>query len=412
MIEHRVSNAPSATPVAGSSVDRMSVDEAPSPSASVSPHCEFTVRNAANLGLLDVYQDAKAGQAVAIASQYPRIISILKALAAKKDPIPWITKESGPNNSGLVTVGAAPRRGVMPSPDLFLADLFKAENLAVSDSFTNTVDHSVKNYEFLAQIMHIRGGGTVEDGDPVLVAFDIPMTTEGLLKCGFTYEPFEEGRGTVFSPETNCWTPPGAVTFPHIDGFACGMYMVHLAGKKLWLVAPGTANNLRLMEASRTRPGTMEHTLKLIDHLEELHLFYPTKDYKEFAWYLRPGTIHCCLSITECCHSGRPIRTVKWGFLDDIALAYDNAIDWLNNRLVPKEASSAELLEKKLVCVKSISEDLFHWGPVLSGLARGGDKDRLTSIISNAHAGVLQAAKMVGIPANQLRSSGLKLRRM
>jgi hypothetical protein len=285
-------------------------------------------------------------------------------------------------------------------------DLLVSKDVQFSNSVTNLVESGIEVVDFITQLRLISRGVTVARGDAVYAAFDIPMSEGGLLQCKWTYAPFKEGPSTVFAGQSNCWTPPGAVTFPHTDDFACGMYIIHLDGRKCWIVAPGTPKNLALVEFTRTGDADMTSTLDVILGLEDMHVLYLTDDeYQEHAFYLRPGTIHCCISITESCHAGRPVRSVDFGFLDDVEVAYKSAIDWLLLRLIPLEVASEEAELRKVTCVKSVAESLLHWASIWVSLHDGQAKRRLRSILVATQTGLEKAAGILGISLEELSTT-------
>lgn len=110
--------------------------------------------------------------------------------------------------------------------------------------------------------------------------------------------------------------------------------MVHRLGKKLWLLWPPTVENLRLIEITWSGNSTVDDTLRLLDDLEGLQVLYMTEEeFGEFVFFLRPGTIHSCISVTESCHAGRPVWSLQ--FIPEVEVCYASAMEWIDEHVVP-----------------------------------------------------------------------------
>ncbi|KAJ3520206.1 hypothetical protein NMY22_g12851 [Coprinellus aureogranulatus] len=351
--------------------------------------------NPANAWLADIHNRCMQGPASLVPGQIPKIDAIFRALLAKEDAIPRISKNPGETLTGLVMVGTATREGPPPTILDALVDLRSAESIMFSDSTSNTVESDVTADHFLAQQLDFGKAVELPVGHRLITTFDIPFTKGGLGKCRWLFVPFEEGRNTILGPIANTWTPAGAITYPHYDDFACGMYMIHWRGEKVWLLWPGTEANLRHMEFTHTMSGDLTTTLSLIDKLEGLHILFLTEEeFSEYAFYLRITTIHCCISVTESCHAGRPVRTVDLRFLPDLEVAYRCATDWMTHRLLNR-ASVDE--ERKRELVLEMVESINHWVHLGEQLPRGVARRGLDKVLDNTRAQLRKVAQSLGM---------------
>ncbi|KAJ3527041.1 hypothetical protein NMY22_g9929 [Coprinellus aureogranulatus] len=355
-----------------------------------------TAANPGNAWLADVRMHCLKGPVSLVPGQVTKIDAIFRALLAKDNVIPRIGKDIGPTNSGLVMVGRAERSGPSPTTRDAVVDLRSAKSIAFSDSTTNFIESDVTADDFIAQQLDFGNAVELPVGHRLITTFDIPFTDGGLGKCRYLYVPFKEGcRSTILGPMANSWTPAGAVTYPHYDDFACGMYMIHWRGEKVWLLWPGTEVNLRHMEFIHTMPGDLATTLMLIKKLEGLQIMHLTEEeFREYAFYLRITTIHCCISVTESCHAGRPVRTVDFSFLPDLEVAYRSASDWMTNRLLTR-ASVDE--DKKRELVLALVESINHWVDLHEQLPAGAQKKNLARILDKTRAQLRKNAQSLGI---------------
>jgi hypothetical protein len=268
-------------------------------------------------------------------------------------------------------------------------DLLEARNkVRFSDSTTNLEETGVSLADFWSTQSMLLEGKTLDHSTRLLVTFDVPASDSGLLACKYTPKPFSAGGGTIISRLTNSWTLPGAITHPHMDGIACAMYIIHWKGAKLWIMWPPTASNLRAMEHSMTTSSHLDTTIRLFSQLEGMEVMVLTEeDYFEFAFCLLPNTIHCCLSFTECCHAGMPIRDIQ--FLSTVETVMDWAHDWLRERLIPEDAVGDD--EKRQV-VEKYKEAVRYWTLVKKQRLADAENVRVTAVLDKA----AQLVKYIG----------------
>ncbi|KAJ3503996.1 hypothetical protein NMY22_g18062 [Coprinellus aureogranulatus] len=360
----------------------------------------YSAVNEANAWLGEVRDLCFNGPASRAPGQLAKIDSVFRALMSKEVAIDRIRAVTGEMKSGCVLVGPATRDGPPPSVRGAVEDILSSPTLQFSDTTTNTVEADVSCRDFIAQQISLGMGETLPVGHRLLVVFDVPLTESGLGRCRWAYLPFKDDGLTSFCDATNCWTPAGSLTLPHIDDFACGQFMIHWKGKKLWLLWPGTAANLRLMEFTHLTSGDLSTTLMLIDQLEGLQLLYLTEEeFGEYTFYLRIATIHCCISVTESCHAGRPVRSIISTFIPDLDIAYGSAMDWMEKRLLGSsgcdEARKREIVE---LMVGSIN----HWLNLYDGLKPSPRKNKLKAILDRTCVQLDRVGRALGLDLDVL----------
>ncbi|KAJ2912351.1 hypothetical protein MD484_g8054, partial [Candolleomyces efflorescens] len=301
------------------------------PSSTDGPHLPEAV-HPANSWVSSLIREWDSGPPSLVELQQKRGRAILETLLSMETPIERLNAQSTSTPCcEIFRVGT--RMGPRPSQLLAMIDLLSAPDISFSDSFNNTVERSVMAAEFWNAQSLLLSGKPFNRGGRLLAAFDIPATESGLLSCQYV-PPFEDGKGCSLSHLTNTWTLAGAITHPHSDGIACAMIIVHWRGRKLWLLWPATLLNLRIMQPTLTTTAHLDTTIDIIRHLEGLQvLFLTEEDFFEFTFSLRPNTIHCCLSFTESCHVGMPVRSIR--YLDDFELVMGWAHDFLATTLIP-----------------------------------------------------------------------------
>ncbi|RXW16179.1 hypothetical protein EST38_g9679 [Candolleomyces aberdarensis] len=306
-----------------------------------------------NSWIVNLLQEWTTGPPALVEIQLQRGVAILQALLAFNTPITRLDSSTS-TSATCESFGIARRRGCPPTQLLAINDLLAEPDITYSDSFSNMVEDDVSAADFWNVQSLLSNRTPLDRSGRLLAAFDIPATEAGMLSCRYD-PPFNIGKGSVVSSLTNAWTLPGAITHPHVDGIACAMHMIHWRGKKLWLLWPATPFNLKLIEHTMTTSSHLDTTLDLIRWLEGLELLFLTQEeYFEYSFCLRPNTIHCCLSFTESCHLGMPVRDIR--YLDEMEVVMDWVDDWFRNRLFPNtvicKKEHRQVVEKFLDAVK------------------------------------------------------------
>ncbi|KAJ2916173.1 hypothetical protein MD484_g4254, partial [Candolleomyces efflorescens] len=338
-----------------------------------------------NKWLQDLLELWRSGPASRVLSQGPRGVAILETLIAFDKPIPRLVDETDASKC-CILIGKADRRGRPLSTKLALVDLLEARQVGFSDSTTNLEESNASLADFWATQLAILEGKSIDRGSRLLVVFDVPATEAGLLACKLSPTPYNAGQGTIVSPLANSWTHAGAITHPHMDGFACAVWTAHWKGVKLWGMWPPTVKNLRLMEHSLTSNPHIDVTIELLTQLEGMELMLLTEDdHFEFAFCLLPNTIHFCLSFTECCHVGMPIRDVR--FMDTVEVVIDWAGDFIQNRLGVADGVGED--ERGRV-IDDYRNDIEYWESISSHQLGRPVRRRLSTLLANAR-GTLEA---------------------
>ncbi|RXW23161.1 hypothetical protein EST38_g2680 [Candolleomyces aberdarensis] len=311
-----------------------------------------------------------------VEAQRGRGLAILEVLLSFRIPIPRIGLETRDSRACEV-IGKATRSGCPPSLRLAVEDIMCASDVRYSNSITNLEEEKVSTGDFWTQQALLLNGHKFDRTARLLVAFDIPSSAKGLGACRYSSSPYNPGQGSLVSPLTNSWTFPGSITHPHMDGIACGMYMIHWRGVKLWLLWPPTRTNLRLMEHSMFTPPSIDTTVSLITELEGLELMLLTDDeFFEFAFCLYPSTIHCCLSFTESCHIGMPVRDIS--FIATIQEVFGWTEEWFKDRLIPTSGTCDT--EKEQV-VERFQEAIEYWKQVSECTTPQSEKQALELVL-------------------------------
>ncbi|KAF8798134.1 hypothetical protein BYT27DRAFT_7026565, partial [Phlegmacium glaucopus] len=97
------------------------------------------------------------------------------------------------------------------------------------------------------------------------------------------------------------WTPPAAISHTHMDYYGSMQYMVHLHGKKLWILWPPTPKNLAWFSLRHKKRADANLTLDSIRHLDGLQLHF--LDDVETRFVIKPNVLHACLSFRTSAHT-------------------------------------------------------------------------------------------------------------
>src|SRR5215469_13881670 len=177
---------------------------------------------------------------------------------------------------------------------------------------------------FLASNMFSPDEWTQERG--LYSALDIPQSNKGealgvrslnmtpappySMESGFIHEVSDDNENACLWSAS--FTPPGCITHIHADYIGAAQYMVHVCGKKVWLIWPPTETNLSIMAPFLGAQRRQELTMLAIEKMEKMEVFFIESEEGEGrkAFVIPPFYFHCCISITQSCHIGVRI----WGF--------------------------------------------------------------------------------------------------
>jgi hypothetical protein len=104
---------------------------------------------------------------------------------------------------------------------------------------------------------------------------------------------------------TSGLTAAGYVTEPHVDFYGCPQLVVHVHGRKLWLVWPASKKNLEAIAPyilSLPRSEKLNIT-RALQNFEGLQAYYCNK--KDQSFVLEPYAIHAVISETVCAHRNK-----------------------------------------------------------------------------------------------------------
>ncbi|KAG6807507.1 hypothetical protein H0H92_007242 [Tricholoma furcatifolium] len=137
------------------------------------------------------------------------------------------------------------------------------------------------------------------------------MTSYRMLPSPFSEDPewhAEAHENSNLVKWDGTLTSKGAITHTHTDFCGCMQFMVHLGGKKLWILWPASDKNLEIMSHKRHDEIYARMTLETISTLEGLQCFIVDRVLQAFV--VPPNHCHACLSLTSCAHTGCRI----WGY--------------------------------------------------------------------------------------------------
>lgn len=343
-----------------------------------------------------------SGPATLSGIQVDKGLRIFDILATIPLPIPSLKDTPGRcSASGCTFLGQAVRSGPPPDERMILRNVLACGSSAnIANSFTNLEEseHEVSAVDVIAQCTNFLRNRPLAPGEPLYTLIDIPATPEGLLRCQYRTGSYVDGSNARLSPPTTTWTFPGAITYPHMDGM-CGMHMVHLMGKKIWLFWPATKHNYAVMSLSRLGSVDFASVLDQLRNLEGLEVLVLGDEDQGVAFEFLPNTIHCCLSLTESRHHGRPFRAVAHTALLPDLFRLD--AEWIKDvLLVDDDVSEASKRAK----VAQYVEDIFHYHALAADI---GECDpvgcaRLVDVLQHAWNDIAPYAHKMSITGDVL----------
>lgn len=266
-----------------------------------------------------------------------------------KTPLPPV-----PTDDSTVKLLGKPTREIAGTPKLIIIDLLAGNNFNASEFIHRVAEPNVTGADVLASMNNVASDFDMNTPDRLLYgALDIPVSKKGLGVCNYRTSEYENERLYYVpkQPWTTTYTPAGAITHTHMDFYGRHQYFVHLFGKKLWLLWPPTPGNLEKISKYHTHLPQPDTTLRCIDELEGLQLYYA---HKEEVFVLGPNVLHACISFTMSAHTGtwlwnsenveKSLGLIRWG------------IDWLKSVYGadgPKAAYEMEL--------QTVERDIEGW---------------------------------------------------
>lgn len=237
------------------------------------------------------------------------------------------TLSKHPNdNSTLHSIESPPTFRSTPQKSDIIQDLIKGKNPNYYDFVNRYGNPDVEYPIFLASMFSACEGNPWEENRRLYGALEIEATSHGLGSCNIEI-PFIKPQEQIESEEgwTSSWTPPGAISHTHMDFYGSTQYFIHISGEKLWLMWPPTERNLEWFSLLHKQPWTPHRTLECIEKLEGLQLLYNDSPLTPFI--LKPNTLHACISLSSCIHSG--MRLWSLSSFDVSSLLMEWGIEWI-----------------------------------------------------------------------------------
>jgi hypothetical protein len=237
---------------------------------------------------------------------------------------------------------------------------------AVNFVYGETVPH-VRQADIIASSMMATERPDRIEGQPILGAFSIPFSANGLGQCEISAHPYDSDSRFLFDKnkeDSIDWmsilTPAGAITQPHIDYHGALQLMCHIQGRKLWFTWPATPGNVKLLHDRELREGRPVELQEAIGILEGLELIL--LDEIQCSFYLPPGMIHTAISFTTCCHAG----VYVWA-LDDFPIAR-NLMEYHLSFAAESNANLIQATNTYLddFCLTIDNQELVKWSTLAS----------------------------------------------
>lgn len=238
--------------------------------------------------------------------------------------------------------------------------------MSMVDCTTQSPCGQIRTAAFLASLVLASQDCPWDEFRRLYSALNVPGTTAAklglkaskLVPAPYDLDPtylFQTNRGGGFAWET-ALTPPGSITHTHADFFGSGQYMVHIEGKKLWLLWPPTDHNLKQMVPLENKPTKPSATLHAIQKLEGLQLLYVEKPLHTFI--IPPNYYHACLSLATSAHAG--IRYWSYSTFKEAARIIDFHLKWR------KDTARFSDVPEALQLFKALEDDELGWWRILA----------------------------------------------
>jgi hypothetical protein len=266
--------------------------------------------------------------------------------------LPYAIPFAAGNSQGGIQLLGAPSRGIVrPTISLIIEDIKAKDHFNAVDYITRLPEEGVSMADFMHSMYATLSVRPWSPGTRVYGLLDVPATPDGIGACEINTHPFHTDPSCLIENGwTTTWTPPGAITHPHMDFYGPAQYMVHFHGEKLWLLWPPTHQNLEWYSRHHRQVSSEYLTVQAIQDLEGLHVHYFDGS-SEDAFLVSPNYIHAVISISDSAHCGTRVwrmsdfdtaeRMMRWG------------IQWCANSLVTRQET--------ITALESINQDLSWW---------------------------------------------------
>ncbi|KAF9528569.1 hypothetical protein CPB83DRAFT_894352 [Crepidotus variabilis] len=260
-------------------------------------------------------------------------------------------------SSTLFLADQSPVFEMAPTGQRVINDLMISTASNVWDFVNRYIEPNVKASEVLASVLHA-AEGTLGSESHFFGVLDIPSSDTGISSCLIKAVPFvDKSYGSL---EKYGWsstlTPVGAVSHTHMDFYGARQFMVHIQGRKLWLLWPPTTKNLEWFKMYQKERPSSDFTTESIRNLEGLQYYYLDGS-KPAAFTLQSNTFHACISFSTCMHTALKVwsydafpesqRLMEWG------------LEWVRN------ATSIKLRDTLHEQLVTMEEEIEGWETLL-----------------------------------------------
>ncbi|KAL0063595.1 hypothetical protein AAF712_009516 [Marasmius tenuissimus] len=242
---------------------------------------------------------------------------ILNCIATTSFHIPFFraTLDDQPPKC-LIQFHERPSSIIHPHPSLILGDILASEpeDIIVSHTILGHLTDipTVRDIVYAFLTATTRSSPSHDENEAALYSIlKVPFTPDGMGLCQLQ-SPFPDDFDGVYdrkppskSPNwSSAFTPPGSITRPHIDWYGAAEMMYHVSGEKLWLLWPGTPENLETLYNWKHKSPNNDPTITITEAITRLKGLQLVFFSAPCAWELPPCTIHVCLGFSFSGHLG------------------------------------------------------------------------------------------------------------
>jgi len=241
---------------------------------------------------------------------------------------------------------------------------------------------------FILSMLCAAEGRDWNDSHRLYGALNIAESPTGIGSCSLKAFPFSHQQESLVDEGgwASTWTPAGAISHTHMDFYGSMQYLIHIDGKKLWLLWPPTPRNLERFSSQHKQRANGNRVLDSIRHLEGLQLHYV--DNSEIFFVLKPNTLHACISFSNSCHAG--VQVWSLNNFDESYAMMEWGIKWLNSSFSGTQGQSRAVLLEEVDTLKGEAE---KW----KILAKGNPNHSLTQGVKQKVKDFTQKlAKVIG----------------
>jgi hypothetical protein len=233
------------------------------------------------------------------------------------------------DDSNLILLEKPSDLRTSPLASHVMVDFMEPGNHNVFDFVNQYGDPDAEYPDFMFSMLRAAEGWAWNDSRRLYGALNIAESPTGIGSCHLNALPYSQEQESLVDDGgwASTWTPAGAISHTHMDFYGSMQYLIHIAGKKLWLLWPPTPRNLEWFSSQHKQRANGNRVLDSIRHLEGLQLHYI--DNPEIVFVLKPNVLHACISFTNTCHTGVQVWSLNH-FKESYAMM-EWGIQWLNH---------------------------------------------------------------------------------